>query len=113
MPTIKNGKITDGVYSMKLDDFKRITSMSYREKHDRKLMVLAMEYIARHINDENIFWDIWATEGVADSDIPYGSFDTDNVDEYYIEDEPYKELINTFIYCMTLAKKDGFTTYDY
>lgn len=90
-----------------------MANITYLEKQDRKRMVLAMEYIARHINDETIFWDVWATYGVADNDIPYGSFDTDNVDEYYIEDENYKDLVDTFMNCMTLAKKDGLTTYDY
>ena len=87
--------------------------MTYKEACDRKRMVLAMEFIARHINDETIFWGVWAEEGVADDDIPYGSFNIDNVDEYYIEDETYKDLIDTFIHCMTLAKKDGFATYDF
>ena len=83
------------------------TELSVVQKHDRKRMVLAMEYIARHINDENIFWHEWLVNGVADGEIPYGSFDTNNVDEYWIEDEHYKELTQTFMFCMKQAFKSG------
>lgn len=83
----------------------------WRQAQDRKRMVLAMEFIARHINDESIFWDVWAENGVADGDIPYGSFDTENVDDYYIEDEPYEDLCSTFRYCMKYAMEDGFCSF--
>lgn len=64
-----------------------------------------MEFIARHINNEEIFWEWWATDGVADGDIPYGSCDINDVDEYYISH--YEELCEFFLRCMVLARKDG------
>ena len=86
------------------------TELTVVQKHDRKRMVLAMEYIARHMNDEEIFWGEWATYGVPDGEIPYGSFDTEYVDDYLIEDEHYEELTQTFMYCMKQAfKSNGLT----
>lgn len=72
----------------------------------RKQMVAAMEYIARHINDENIFMD-WISFGVADGDIPYGDLTTDNVDDYYVEDDEFKDLMLCFLRRMKEAYESG------
>ena len=76
-------------------------------KEDRKKMVLAMEFIARHVNDEDIFIDYWLSEGVADGDINYGDFNNDAVDEYYIEDDNYESLKICFSLMIRQAIKSG------
>ena len=57
-------------------------------KIERAKMILAMEFIARQINDEDVF-DGWLMCGVADGDIPYGSFDIKDVDEYYLDNKTF------------------------
>lgn len=73
---------------------------------ERKKMVAAMEYIARQINDEDVFMT-WLSVGVADGDIPYGDLSTDNVDEYYIDDDTFKEVMGCFLRRMVGAYKSG------
>ena len=73
---------------------------------ERKKMVLAMEYIARQINDEDIF-DYWLTVGVADGEIPYGSFDIEKVDDYWIEDYNFKNIMVAFQKAIYMAHNDG------
>lgn len=73
---------------------------------ERKKMVLAMEFIARQICDEYVF-EGWLMGGVADEDIPYGSIDVDDVDEYYIEDKPFKDLMSCFLRRMAAAYRSG------
>lgn len=84
-------------------------------KKDNKLekvkMIKAMEYIARQINDEDIFMS-WLSGGVADGDIEYGDFDFTHIKEdeayYYAEDdENFADLMATFLRCMARAKKSG------
>ena len=77
---------------------------------ERTRMVKAMEYIARNLNDESIFYT-WLSVGVADGDIPYGDLEFrgagDEVDEevaYYCEDKNFADLMDTFLRCMRLAK---------
>ena len=72
----------------------------------RRKMVLAMEYIARQINDEDVF-EGWLMGGVADGDIPYASIDVDDVDDYYIEDGNFKDLMSCFLRRMVGAWKSG------
>ena len=72
----------------------------------RKKMVLAMEFIARQINDEDVF-EGWLRSGVEDGDIDYGSFDVDEVDEWYIEDENFRDLMDCFLRKMAAAKDSG------
>ena len=78
---------------------------------ERMKMVKAMEYIARCINNEDIFFDWWATLGVADGDIPPGELEmkSDDVDlGYYVEDDKtFSELMGTFLTCMKFAYNDG------
>ncbi len=77
-----------------------------RDKADRAKMVLAMEFIARQINDEEVF-DYWLMYGVADGDIKYGCIDPTKVDDYYLEDENFKSLMACFLRRMAGAKKSG------
>lgn len=79
-------------------------------KVERIKMVKAMEFIARQINDEEVFWG-WLSIGVADGDIRYGDLDVSSDDEidleYYIEDKAFADLMDTFLRKMAQAKKSG------
>ena len=75
-------------------------------KTERAKMVLAMEFIARRINDEDVF-DGWLVCGVADGDIPYSSFDIADVDEYYLEDDTFNDLMSCFLRRMKGAYESG------
>lgn len=77
-----------------------------KQESERKKMVLAMEYIARQINNEDIF-ESWLMIGVGDGDINYGSFDMDEVDEAYIEDDYFREMMECFLRVMRRAAVDG------
>ena len=74
-------------------------------KQERAKMVNAMEFICRQINDEEVF-EGWLMNGVADGDIEYGNL-TSEVDEYYLEDENFADLMACFLRRMTAAKKSG------
>lgn len=82
--------------------------------NDRIKMVKAMEFIARHINDEDVFWG-WLMEGVADGDIYYGDLGATPADcadelpylECYIEDRSFADLMDAFLWCMQRAYKSG------
>lgn len=79
-------------------------------KAERITMVKAMEFITRNLNDEEIFSD-WLSIGVADGDIEYGDV-TVNPDaaedlEYYLEDENFADLMDTFLQLMKAANKSG------
>ena len=75
-------------------------------KIERAKMVLAMEYIARQINDDNVF-EGWLMCGVADGDLKYGEWDTEVVDEWYLEDKNFKDLMSCFLRRMAGAYKSG------
>lgn len=79
------------------------------KREERMKMVKAMEYIARQLNDEEIL-ESWLASGVADGDIEYGDLTTyaalDAVD-WYIEDQHFSDLMETFLYLMKAAKKSG------
>ena len=72
---------------------------------ERSKMVAAMEFICRQINDEVVF-DGWLMNGVADGDIVYGDL-TSMVDDYYTEDENFAELMGCFLRRMARAKQSG------
>lgn len=78
---------------------------------ERIKMVKAMEFIARQINDEEIFECDWLTDGVADGDIDYGDLSIRSEDaeilEYYIRDDHFAGLMTTFLFCMKRAWKSG------
>ena len=82
------------------------------DKTERIKMVKAMEFICRHINNEDVF-EGWLMNGVADGDIKYGDLsDATSRDEYYdidyyTEDESLKDLMGCFLRRMAAAKKSG------
>lgn len=87
--------------------------MSILEKYnpaERIKMIKAMEYIARQINDEDVF-EGWLMYGVADGDIRYGDLDGSDIEntlEYYIsEDSDFADIMDTFLRKMSQAYKSG------
>ncbi len=74
--------------------------------NERAKMIACMEYIARQINNEDIF-ETWLMCGVADSDIEYGNLDFSKVDDYYLDDRTFRNLMSTFLVCMKNAFESG------
>lgn len=72
----------------------------------RAKMVVCMEYIARAINNEDVF-DGWLLEGVADGDIKDGSLDLGEVDSFYLENDNFKDLMSLFLELMREAATNG------
>lgn len=70
----------------------------------RKQVVLAMETLARCVNDERIF-EKWLALGVPDGDI--NSFDFKEVDEFLCENDNFRDLMSLFLDVMKDANKDG------
>ena len=76
---------------------------------ERVKMVKAMEFIARQINDEDVF-EGWLINGVADGDIEYGDLDDDDeygTLDYYIDDDAFADLMGCFLRRMARAAKSG------
>ena len=78
---------------------------------ERIKLVKTMEYLARQINDEDVF-ETWLTLGVADGDIPYGDLTVQPTDEaelypYFENDEDFANLMDLFFRVMSSAKKSG------
>ena len=73
-------------------------------KKERVAMVRAMEFIARQINDEEIF-ESWLTYGVADGDIDETT--TDEEIEYYTDNETFGDLMGLFLRLMVRAEERG------
>ena len=74
---------------------------------ERKLAVLAMEYLARNLNDEDIL-EGWLMGGVADGDIPFGAMSPAGLDlEYYTDPENFADLVACFLRCMSRARMSG------
>lgn len=75
---------------------------------ERVKMIKAMEYIARQINDENVF-EGWLLNGVADGDIEYGDLfaNEDDDAQWYAEDDTFADLMDTFLWVMAKARKSG------
>ena len=71
------------------------------DKLQRKKMVLAMEYICRQINDEDVFMP-WLMCGVADGDLKYGEWDPDDPLPLY-----YKNTVNAKVNIRFEYNKDG------
>ena len=73
----------------------------------RKKMVMAMEYIARQINDERVLMG-WLMCGVPDGDIEYGDLDYNNLDDSYVEDDrSFAALMECFLRKMAAANESG------
>lgn len=77
-------------------------------KIERVKMVKAMEFIARQVNDENVFMS-WLSVGVADGDIAYGDMNPvdEDVEWYAEEDERFADLMDVFLRIMSRAYKSG------
>ena len=71
---------------------------------ERKNMVLAMERLVRSVNDEDLMMR-WLACGVPDGDID--KYTIDEVDDYFVENEHFAELMELFLDIMADAKKDG------
>ena len=78
--------------------------------NERIKMIKAMEFIARHVNDEEVFEE-WLVYGVADEDIQFGDLDVKKEDvdelEYYVDDNNFAEIMGTFLDLMSGARKSG------
>ena len=68
-------------------------------KNGRITTLKAMALLAKSSNDETAI-DYWLTYGIAD-----GDEDSDEELEYYIEDERFKDIIETFL--KTMRKSCG------
>lgn len=75
-------------------------------KQLRKNAVLAMELLASSVSDETAI-EGWLMCGVPDGDIEYGNMDTDQVDDYFLEDKHFAELMGCFMRTMKRAMDDG------
>jgi hypothetical protein len=64
-----------------------------------------MEYVARQINDEDVF-EGWLALGVADGDIAYGDMTAD-CEDYYKYDQRFEDLMDTFLWVMHRAFVSG------
>ena len=75
------------------------------DKIDRKKVIWAMEVLAKCVNDEEVF-EYWLVNGPGD-----GEIDTDDsfekVDEYYIEDDNFADIMDSFLWLMHQAHKSG------
>lgn len=82
--------------------------MTNKERIDRQKMIVAMEYICRQINDENVLY-YWLMNGVPDGDIEYGNLDPTQVyeEDYMISDEGFKDIMTCFLRRMTRAYDSG------
>lgn len=70
----------------------------------RKNVVLAMESLVRAVNNEDLI-DSWLMCGVPDGDIQ--QYTQDEVDDYFVEDNNFAELMGLFLKIMSRAKDDG------
>ena len=82
--------------------------MTTKERDDRRKMLVAMEYICRQINDEDVFVG-WLMCGVPDGDIPYGNLDYEQIDpdDIMVEDDSFKDIMDCFLRRMAGAKRSG------
>ena len=78
------------------------------KRDERIKMVKAMEYIARQLNDTEIF-GAWLADGVADGDIEYGDLSAEAGEDidWYIEDQHFSDLMDTFLHLMKMTKRNG------
>lgn len=80
--------------------------MDKKTRIKRGEIVLAMERMARCINDEDIFWS-WLALGVADGDINKDTTQDDVNIDYYCEDDNYAYLLTLFNRLMHKAWLSG------
>lgn len=79
-------------------------------KTERIKAIKAMEFLARQINDEDVFLG-WLYNGVADGDIAYGDLSVSPEDEenlgWLCEDDEFADLLAVFLGRMARAHKSG------
>ena len=81
--------------------------MTRKELIQRQKMVVCMEYIARCINDENVF-EGWLMCGVPDGDIESENLDPTQVyEEDYMITDGFKDLMTCFLRRMSSAYRNG------
>ena len=77
---------------------------------ERIKLIKAMEYLARQINDEDIFAG-WLYNGVPDGDIAYGDLTICLEDKedfaFLCEDDEFSDLMGVFLRIMARAVKSG------
>lgn len=91
------------------------TEMERRiNKRERAELLMAMDRIATCFNCEDFYFDNWRVGGIADGDIEYdGLCDHEsNVtnlmnDDYYMDDDNFRDIINAFMHATALARQDG------
>lgn len=80
------------------------------DNNERIKLVKAMEFVARQVNDEEVF-EGWLINGVADGDIEYGNLEVAEDDkeilDCYIDDENFAELMALFLRIMNRARNSG------
>jgi hypothetical protein len=72
---------------------------------ERKQTVLAMENLVRSVSNEE-YIESWLMCGVPDGDLNRNSI-WDDVDDYFIDDNNFAELMQLFLKIMSRAYKDG------
>ena len=75
---------------------------------ERKKMILAMDFIARHMNDDTEF-DRWFMYGVPDGEIKE-DFNLNQIydEDYMLTDEGLRDIMSCFLKCMYSSYKyDG------
>ena len=70
----------------------------------RRNVVLSMERLVRAVNNEELI-DSWLMCGVPDGDIQ--NYTPDEVDDYFLEDNNFAELMGLFLRIMSEAKNEG------
>ena len=75
------------------------------DKKERKQLVLAMETVVRSLNDEERL-NSWLMGGVADGDLNSDSTWAD-VDDWYVEDGHFTDIMNLFCRIMKYATING------
>lgn len=80
--------------------------MTNEERVQRQKMIVAIDYIANHINDEDLQFGWW-TYGVP-NDMLKGSLDPTLIDpDDYMINDGFKEMMTRFLRYMIAAYNDG------
>ena len=80
--------------------------MTNEERVARQKMIVAMDYIANCINDEDIQYG-WLMNGVPDGMLNDSLDPTQVDDEDWMINEGFKEIMTCFLRLMTRAYNDG------
>ena len=80
-----------------------------RNLRERKTMLACMEFISRHINDEELFFETWLSNGMPDSEINYENLfvnfteEADLIEDFYASEETFEEIMTCFLHEMYRA----------